>query len=166
MKKIVCDHLDFAISYNKADEKHLLLAGGYRYLDHVTDAYVEAYGDSMEEAFSYAAKGTINIMFELNDVLGKRKFEFKIEGHDYSELLFNWIDWIILLISVDNKVASNFELKISKFDSKYQLTGYAMIETVDISKHGYKTEIKGITYHEMEILQERGINKVRFILDL
>jgi len=142
------------------------MAGGYRYLDHVTDAYIEAYGDSMEEAFSYAAKGTINIMFELKDIMGKSKFEFKVEGHDYSELLFNWIDGIILLIAVDNKVASNFELKISNLDSKYQLTGYAMTESVDISKHGYKTEIKGITYHEMQILQEDGINKVRFILDL
>lgn len=142
------------------------MVGGYRYLDHVTDAYVEAYGDSMEEAFSYAAKGTINIMFELKDILGKTQYEFKVEGDDYSELLFNWIDGIILLIAVDNKVASNFDLKISKLDSKYQLTGHAMTESVDISKHGYKTEIKGVTYHEMEILHESGLNKVRFILDL
>jgi len=142
------------------------LAGGYRYLDHITDAYIEAYGDSMEEAFSYAAKGTINIMFELKDIVGKSKFEFKIEGHDYSELLFNWIDAIILLISVDNRVASNFDLKIFKLDSKYQLTGHAMTEPVNISKHGYKTEIKGVTYHEMEIFQESGLNKVRFMLDL
>lgn len=142
------------------------MAGGYRYLDHVTDAYVEAYGDSMEEAFSYAAKGTINIMFELKDILGNTKHEFKVEGDDYSELLFNWIDGIILLIAVDNKVASNFDLKISKLDSKYQLTGHAMTESIDISKHGYKTEIKGVTYHEMEILQESDMNKVRFILDL
>jgi SHS2 domain-containing protein len=142
------------------------LAGGFRYLDHVTDAYVEAYGDSMEEAFSYAAKGTINIMFELKDIQGKTEHEFKVEGDDYSELLFNWIDGIILLVAVDNMVASNFDLKITKLDSKYQLTGHAMTESVDISKHGYKTEIKGVTYHEMEILQESGINKVRFILDL
>ncbi|HJU79895.1 MAG TPA: archease [Nitrososphaeraceae archaeon] len=166
MKKIVRHHLDFAISYNKADEKHTLLAGGYKYLDHVTDAYIEAYGDSMEEAFSYAAKGTINVMFEINDIRGKNKFAFNVEGHDYLELLFNWLDRIILLIAIDNKVASDFELEISKLDSKYHLTGYAMTEPTDISKHGYKTEIKAITYHEMEILQESGFNKVRFILDL
>ena len=98
-KKIVRHHLDFAISYNKADEKHTLLAGGYKYLDHVTDAYIEAYGDSMEEAFSYAAKGTINVMFEINDISGKKKFELNVEGHDYSELLFNWLDRIILRIA-------------------------------------------------------------------
>lgn len=166
MKRIVRHHLDFAISSNKADEKHTSLAGGYKYLDHITDAYIEAYGDSMEEAFSYAAKGTINVMFEINDIGGKDKFAFNVEGHDYSELLFNWLDRIILLIAIDNKVASDFDLKISKLGSKYHLTGYAMTEPTDISKHGYKTEIKAITYHEMEILQESGLNKVRFILDL
>lgn len=159
-------HLDFAIRYNKVDEKYTLLAGGYTYLDHITDAYIEAYGDSMEEAFSYAAKGTINVMFEINDIRGKNKFELNVEGHDYSELLFNWLDRIILLIAIDNKVASDFDLKISKLDSKYHLTGFAMTESTDISKHGYKTEIKGVTYHEMEILQDSGFKKVRFILDL
>jgi SHS2 domain-containing protein len=164
--RIVCHHLDFAISYNKAVEKHTLLAGGYRYLDHVTDAYIEAYGDSMEEAFSYAAKGTINVMFEIRDIQSKSKLEFVVEGHDYSELLFNWLERILLLIAIDNKVMSDFEIKISKLDSKYQLTALTMTESIDLSKHGYRTEIKGVTYHEMEVLQEGGLNKVRFILDL
>ena len=160
-----CHHLDFAIGYNNAAEKHTLLAGGYRYLDHVTDAYIEAYGDSMEEAFSYAAKGTINVMFEINNIVGSSKLEFEAEGHDYSELLFNWLEKILLLIAIDNKVMSNFELKISKLQSKYLLTALTTTEPIDLSKHGYKTEIKGVTYHEMEIIQG-DLNKVRFMLDL
>ena len=143
-----------------------MLAGGYRYLDHVTDAYIEAYGDSMEEAFSYAAKGTINVMFEIKDIQSKSKLEFVVEGHDYSELLFNYLERILLLIAIDIKVMSDFEIKISKLDSKYQLTALTMTESIDLSKHGYRTEIKGVTYHKMEVLQEGGLNKVRFILDL
>jgi len=160
-----CHHLDFAIGYNNAVEKHTLLAGGYRYLDHVTDAYIEAYGDSMEEAFSYAAEGTINVMFEINNIVGTSKLEFEVEGHDYSELLFNWLEKILLLIAIDNKVMSNFNLKISKLQSKYLLTALTTTEPIDLSKHDYKTEIKGVTYHEMEILQG-DLNKVRFMLDL
>ena len=41
-----------------------------------------------------------------------------------------------------------------------------MAETIDITKHGYKIEIKGVTYHEMEILQQGNQYKVKFILDL
>jgi protein archease len=164
--RIVCHHLDFAISYNNAAEKQTLLAGGYRYLDHVTDAYIEAYGDSMEEAFSYAAKGTVNVMFEIDAIRGKSNLEFEVVGHDYSELLFNWLERILLLIAIDNKVMSNFEIKITKLESKYQLTAVTMTESIDLSKHGYRTEIKAVTYHELEVLQEGDLNKVRFILDL
>jgi SHS2 domain-containing protein len=142
------------------------LSGGFRYLEHVTDAYIEAYGDSMEEAFSYAAKGTVNVMFEIKDIQGTSKVNFRIEGVDYYELLFNWLERVHLLIAIDNQVISNFELKISKLDSKYQLTGSGMAETIDIIKHGYKIEIKGVTYHEMEILQQGNQYKVKFILDL
>jgi SHS2 domain-containing protein len=142
------------------------LSGGFRYLEHVTDAYIEAYGDSMEEAFSYAAKGTVNVMFEIKDIQGTSKVDFRIEGVDYYELLFNWLERVHLFITIDNQVISNFELKISKLDSKYQLTGSGMAETIDIIKHGYKIEIKGVTYHEMEILQQGNQYKVKFILDL
>jgi SHS2 domain-containing protein len=142
------------------------LPGGFRYLEHVTDAYIEAYGDSMEEAFSYAAKGTVNVMFEIRDIQGTSKVDFWIEGVDYYELLFNWLERVHLLIAIDNQVISNFELMISKLDSKYQLTGSGMAETIDITKHGYKIEIKGVTYHEMEILQQGNQYKVKFILDL
>jgi len=142
------------------------LSGGFRYLEHVTDAYIEAYGDSMEEAFSYAAKGTVNVMFEIKDIQGTSKVDFRIEGVDYYELLFNWLERVHLLITIDNQVISNFELKISKLDSKFQLTGWGMVETIDIKKHGYKIEIKGVTYHEMEILQQGNQFKVKFILDL
>jgi SHS2 domain-containing protein len=162
----VCHHLDFAISYIKPGQKQRLLSGGFRYLEHITDAQIEAYGDSIEEAFSYAAKGTINVMFEIKHIQGTSKVDFLVEGVDYSELLFNWLERILLLITIDNKVMSSFELKISKLDSKYQLTGWGMAESISISKHCYKTEIKGITYHEMEILQEDGQYKVKFILDL
>jgi protein archease len=142
------------------------LPGGFRYLEHVTDAYIEAYGDSMEEAFSYAAKGTVNVMFEIRDIQGTSKVDFRIEGVDYYELLFNWLERVHLLIAIDNQVISNFELMISKLDSKYLLTGSGMAETIDITKHGYKIEIKGVTYHEMEILQQGNQYKVKFILDL
>lgn len=150
----------------KPVQKQRLLSGGFKYLEHITDAYIEAWGDSLEEAFSYAATATINVMFEIKNVRGTSKIYFQVEGEDYLELLFNWLEKVLLLISIDNQVISSFEIKISKLDTKYRLTAQGMAEAIDISKHNYRTEIKGITYHEMQVLQEDGQYKVRFILDL
>jgi len=162
----VFHHLDFAISYNNAGVRQRLLPGGFRYLEHVTDAYIEAYGDSIEEAFSYAAKGMINVMFEIKNIHGTSKVDLRVEGADYYELLFSWLEKVHLLITIDSQVMSNFEIKISKLDSMLQLTGWGMVESIDTSKHGYKTEIKGITYHAMEVLQQDNQHKVKFMIDL
>jgi SHS2 domain-containing protein len=162
----VFHHLDFAISYNNAGVRQRLLSGGFRYLEHVTDAYIEAYGDSIEEAFSYAAKGMINVMFEIKNIHGTSKVDLRVEGADYYELLFSWLEKVHLLITIDSQVMSNFEIKISKLDSMFQLTGWGMVESIDTSKHGYKTEIKGITYHAMEVLQQDNQHKVKFMIDL
>ncbi len=140
--------------------------GGFRYLDHVTDAYIEAFGESIEEAFSNAAKGTINVMFDNEKIHGRDKVDIRVEGEDYYELLYNWLEAVYQLMTIDNQVMSKFEIKISQIDSKYELTGWVMAELIDITKHGYRTEIKGITYHAMEILQEGKQHTVRFILDL
>ena len=150
----------------KPGQKQRLLSGGFKYLEHITDAYIEAWGDSLEEAFSYAGAAMINVMFEIKNVRGTSKTDFQVEGEDYLELLFNWLEKVLLLISIDNQVISSFEIKISKLDKKYRLTAWGMAEAIDISKHNYRTEIKGITYHEMEVFQEDGQYKVRFILDL
>lgn len=140
--------------------------GGFRYLDHVTDAYIEAFGESIEEAFSNAAKATINVMFDNEKIHGTDKVDIRVEGEDYYELLYNWLEAVYQLMTIDNQVMSKFEIKISQIDSKYELTGWVMAELIDITKHGYRTEIKGITYHAMEILQEGKQHTVRFILDL
>ena len=142
------------------------MSGGFKYLEHITDAYIESWGDNLEEAFSYAATATINVMFEIKNVRGTTKTAFQVEGEDYLELLFNWLEKVLLLISIDNQVISSFEIRISKLHTKYRLTGWGMAESIDTSKHNYRTEIKGITYHEMEVFQEHGQYKVRFILDL
>lgn len=140
--------------------------GGFRYLEHVTDAYIEAFGESIEEAFSNAAKGTINVMFDIEKIHGTDKVDIRVEGEDYYELLYNWLEAVYQLMTIDNQVMSKFEIKISQIHSKYELTGWVMAELIDITKHGYRTEIKGITYHAMEILQEGKQHTVRFILDL
>jgi SHS2 domain-containing protein len=46
------------------------------------------------------------------------------------------------------------------------LEGTARGEPLELDRHRYKVEIKAVTYHEMEIRQEKGMITVRFLLDL
>jgi SHS2 domain-containing protein len=141
------------------------LAGGYRFLEHMTDAVIEAHGETLEEAFENAAKGVNDTMIDLNTIRPDRDIRIAAEGHDLYSLLFDWLDKVMLLLVVDGIVMSEFSVEI-KHNNGYSLEGVARGEKLDLEKHHYKVEIKAVTYHEMEIRQEKGKATVRFLLDL
>jgi SHS2 domain-containing protein len=142
------------------------MAGGYRFLDHMTDAVIEAYGDTLDEAFEQAAKGLNDTMVDLKGVQPDRELEISAEGHDIESLLFDWLDKVMLILVADGIVMSEFSAKIRKTDDRYELAGTAKGEFLDLKRHTYKVEIKAVTYHEMSVRQQDGKATVRFLLDL
>jgi SHS2 domain-containing protein len=131
----------------------------------MTDAVIEAHGETLEEAFENAAKGVNDTMIDLTTVRPDREIRIAAEGHDLYSLLFDWLDRVMLLLVADGIVMSEFSVKI-KHNNGYSLEGIARGEKLDLDKHRYKVEIKAVTYHEMEIRQEKGKVTVRFLLDL
>lgn len=131
----------------------------------MTDAVIEAYGSTLEEAFENAAKGLNDTMINLKKVMPNKEIEITANGHDLQSLLFDWLDKVMLLLVADGIAMSEFSVKI-KEDNGYSLTGVAKGEKLDLDRHEYKVEIKAVTYHEMEIWQEKGKATVRFLLDL
>lgn len=142
------------------------MASGYRYLDHMTDAVIEAYGSTLEEAFENAAKGLNDTMIELKDVIPEREVQINAKGSDLYELLFDWLDKVMLLLVADGFAMSQFKVRIKKVNANYELEGLAMGEKLDLTKHHYKVEIKAVTYHEMQIQKEGDNYTLRFLLDL
>jgi protein archease len=139
---------------------------GFRYLDHVTDAIVEAYGSSLDEAFENSAKGLVNTMIDLEQITPDQEYEIVAKGYDVKSLLYDWLEKVMLGLLIDNIALSDFKVKISKNNGNYFLKGIAKGEVLDLKKHHYKIEIKAVTYHEMEIKQTENIITTRFLLDL
>jgi SHS2 domain-containing protein len=132
----------------------------------MTDAVIEAYGITLEQAFENAAKGLIDTMIDLKTVRPEKEIKFSAKGHDLYSLLFDWLDKVMLLLVADRIAVSQFSIKIKQHNSGYSLEGTARGEPLDLDRHRYKVEIKAVTYHEMEIKQEKGIVTVKFLLDL
>ena len=155
----------------------------FRYLDHMTDALIEAYGGNLDEAFENSARGLVDTMFDLTDTMtntnfsslpsavDKKEIQIKAQGFDLQNLLYDWLEKVMLVILMEHVILFDFKVKISEknFDGyHYLLLGTAKAENQNLEKHHYKLEVKAITYHEMEIKEEREKNRVtiRFLLDL
>ncbi|HZA07343.1 MAG TPA: archease [Nitrososphaeraceae archaeon] len=163
--------------------------GRFRYLDHMTDAIIEAYGATLDEAFENSALGLVETMFDFTEAMtnnnnnnnnnfssrssavDKKEIQIKAQGFDLQNLLYDWLEKVMLVILMDHVILFDFKVKISKKNSDdyhYLLLGTAKAENQNLEKYHYKVEVKAITYHEMEIIEERDKNRVtiRFLLDL
>ena len=141
----------------------------FRYLDHMTDAVIEAYGCTLDEAFENSACGLVNTMFDLKRVSPTQEINIQAKGYDIKSLLYDWLEKVLLTLLVDNILISVFKVKIYENinkDNGYLLSGIAKGEYLNPKKHHYKVEIKAITYHEMEVIQEKNKVITRFLLDL
>ena len=138
----------------------------FNYFETTADLGVEAKGKSLEEAFKEGAKGLYNIMVDIDKVDKREAVEFEVEGESLEELLYNFLNELLFYTDVDNLVFSDFDIKIERDDDNYKLRCTAYGEKIDKEKHNIKEEVKAVTYHKMEIKQEDGGWKIRYIVDL
>ncbi len=138
----------------------------FRYIDHVADTIVEAYGDSLEEAFENSALALVNIMFEVDQVVPNKALRVDIQENDIENLLYSWLEKILLLMLTDEYIPSEFDARVVMEKSKIFLTANVKGENMDLQRHGYHIEVKAITYHEMSIKQERDKFTIRYLVDL
>ncbi len=137
----------------------------YRFLDHMTDAYIEVEGDTLEQGFELAAEALVDTMVNVKSVVPRIEDQIAVEGHDLESLLYNWLEEVMLKVLVERRALSQFGVSISKKNEGYELEAQVKGEQLDIEKHGYKVEIKGVTYHMMKIERNKTV-KIRFLLDL
>jgi len=140
---------------------------GYRFLEHTTDALIEAWGPTLERAFAEAAKGFFDTMINFENVNPSVEEVVDASGHDEPELLYNWLEELLLRFELRGMAYSTFDIEpISQTSTSFQLRGKARGEHYDPAKHGAKTAVKAVTYHMMTIEREAGEVRVRFLLDL
>ena len=140
---------------------------GYKFLPHTTDAYVQAVGTTIEEAFAFAAIALIDSMCNVGAVGGSINEELHVEAPDEVILLYNWLELLLLRFELEHRVFSRFgTLKITRQSGKLLLDAKASGEMYDKEKHGAKVEVKAVTLHRMEISRTDQLTIVRFILDL
>jgi SHS2 domain-containing protein len=139
----------------------------FRFLEHTADAYVEAYGASLEEAFENAGAAFTEVMTSLESVKPTDEQSFVVEGRDLQALLYSWLEELLLEFELKQKIYSRFEVSsIEETSDGFRLRARGWGETYDPDRHISKVGIKAATYHRMEINKTKDMVTLRFILDI
>ncbi len=127
----------------------------YEFLEHVSDAYIAAYGRSLEEAFQNAALAMFEVMTDTHKIEQRIEDKIFVDGWDEKALLYNWLEQLLLKFEIERKLYSKFDVsELIHTDNEWKLRATAFGELFDTSKHEPRTEVKAVTYHQMEMAEE------------
>ena len=137
-------------------------AAQYEILEHTADVGIIVRGTRVEELFEKAAYGMFDLMVSLSTVYPVGKYKVHIESPTLEDLLVDYLSELLYVYCVEYVVMSDFNVIIKETNEGYKLTGIALGEPLDKTKHAIKMEIKAVTYHELEINLKEGFVKVLF----
>src|SRR3989344_3576604 len=126
----------------------------FRFFDHTADAKFRAYGKTVEEQFSNAALAMTAVMFDVGRMKGEVEEEIRVEGSDFEQLLYNWLEALLFLMDTKGYIMVKIKsLKIMKRNRQYHLKAEVRF-TKWYESIPQKTLVKAATYAEMEITPE------------
>ena len=140
----------------------------FRFLEGIAtaDVAIEATGKTIEEAFAEAALAMFEVQTNTKKIKPKTAKEVLIQSEDKKSLLFDWLSRLIYLRDVEKMFFSKFDVKIKKVNNRLKLSAKIYGEKINSKKHELKTEVKGVSYTQMEIEEKSNKCKIRVILDV
>ncbi|ABO35263.1 archease family protein [Methanococcus maripaludis C5] len=137
----------------------------YNYFETTADIGIIAFGKNLEESFENSARALSNIMVDIDSIEKVEKHSFNIISEDLFGLLYDFLTELLILHDSELLIFSEFDVKIEKNEC-YELSCTAIGDIYSKDKYEPKEEVKAITYHKMEIINNENCWKTQFIVDL
>ncbi|MBN2067322.1 MAG: archease [Candidatus Diapherotrites archaeon] len=124
--------------------------------EHKADIGIRGIGNSREEAFGECARAMFSVMANLEKVEAKEEDEVKAESQDIEGLLVQFLNELLYLRDVKERLYSRFDLYIINDAEGWKLNGKAFGESIEKDKHSIKTDVKAASYHQLKVEEKNG----------
>jgi len=143
----------------------------YEQLEHTGDVYIKAYGKDLISLLENSGLALFDTMVNIDRVECREERSISVEGFDLENLLYRWLEELLVLYYSENLVCSKItvnEFKILRggVDLTYELRGVACCEKFNSQKHEPRVEVKSPTYSLMRILKSEDTWTAYFVLDI
>ncbi|MBS3149213.1 archease [Candidatus Woesearchaeota archaeon] len=136
----------------------------YKFLEHTAEVKFQAFGKTIEEAFSNAVLATFSTMTNVKKIKPLQKEIIKLRSKSKESLLYDFIEELLFLLDTKGFIPAKIEnLKITKNEEYKLKTIIFGDQAQNYDTHGH---VKAITYSEMFIKEESGNVIVQVVLDV
>jgi SHS2 domain-containing protein len=122
----------------------------YEFKEHTADIIARAHGHTLEQAFGAAARAMFDVITGGAMIRPLQEYEIAVESIDIEGLLVTFLSELIVLHEIENVVLDKFQVT---FDGDLKLTALCRGETFDQARHGGGAQVKGVSYHLMEVVR-------------
>jgi SHS2 domain-containing protein len=137
--------------------------GSFREIEHTADLGIEVTASSLAGLFSTAGEALFALIADPKNLEARESIDVAAGGDSPEELLHAWLRELLAQFNLTGFVAARCEVrKITRERVEGIVTG----EKLDLKRHRFYTEIKGVTYHDFRVWEENGSWRARIIFDV
>ena len=127
--------------------------GTFQLIDHTADAGILVTAPTLEGVFETSAFAFTELITTVDAVNCRIGRQFRLEEDDIETLLVSWLQELLYVLDTEGLIFGRFQVSLR--DSLMEATAWG--EPLDPDIHTVKTEIKAVTYHQLEVVKtDRG----------
>ena len=133
----------------------------YKFLPHTADVKFKAYGKTLNESFENSALAMFNVMYT-GKIKSSKQIKFSIKGKDFENLLYLFLEKLLILLDSKNFFVSKIKVKINIKDMSLNVLVYGD----NSGNYSLNTGVKSVTYNEMFVKKINGKWVCQVVLDV
>ena len=135
----------------------------FEVLDHTADIGLIVYGEDLKTLFENAGEAFFHLITDMKRVRRRVQRRIEIGKESLERLMVDWLSELLYLHDVEYLLFREFKIESVGEDG---LRAVVRGEPFQEGVHVIKTEVKAVTYHQIEVRKENGKCRAQIIFDL
>src|ERR687897_1207393 len=137
--------------------------GSFREIDHTADLAVEITGTTFPALLAGSGEALFTLIADPENIEMRDEIVVSASGDGPEDLLHAWLCELLAQFNINGFIGKNCAIdQITADRAEGRIRG----EKLDLTRHGFRTEIKGVTYHDFRVWQQNGLWHARIIFDV
>ena len=132
----------------------------FREIEHTADLGVEVIAATFPALLAASGEALFALIADPRDIHLREEISVCATGDEPEELLHAWLCELLARFNIESFVGKKCSIGQITTD---RVDGTIGGEKLDLNRHRFRTEIKGVTYHEFRVWQEDGLWRARVI---
>ncbi len=135
----------------------------YALLNHTADLRIIVYGKDLMDLFENAATVMMRFLLDAGPADKTRAIPISVTAEDLNDLMVRWLSEILYLLMGEHQVVVRSTVNAV---NPTHLEAVLHVIPYDPDKHEIETEIKAVTYHQIDVSPRESHWQAKIVFDL